>query len=340
MTATPQKRTRNGRPINVIKEVEPGQRVLMRLLVREVDRRETTTGKPYLDLLLSDSTGEIVGKRWDATNKDEEQLNPNAIIAVKGRIDEFNNALQLNILDYKVLKGYEPIQFIARSPYDVRHMWQDLMKILGTIKHPGLKELNKRLLEDDEIQQRIKVWGAANRNHHCYAEGYLEHVYRIVKNVSMNARLYPEVDYDLVVTAAMWHDVGKLWCYSAPPLLERLRKEELIGHTVWGAIKIYECGKDILDEKTMDLLLHCIISHHGRPEWGAPVEPMIDEAKLIHAADYADAQIGRGEQLRRQHAGGEARLDREHYYVPRESISRGPDGNLVQFKTEEKDDEN
>lgn len=345
MLATAEQEVRRP-PIVQIKDLVVGEEVLLRALVRSVARGTTRDRRPYLTLTLSDATGEVTARLWDAKPSDEEALQNGAIVGVKARVEEWNSTPTLKILMYKVLEDHDPMNFISRTPYNAEQMWQEIERIADSIEHPGLRKLLRLFLDDPEVRRRYKIWAAASKWHHAYAEGFLEHVYRMVRGAERDVQLYPGVDRDLLLTAVLLHDIGKLWGYTAPPAAEYTTKEELLGHIVYGCLRIFwaaytgkaelpeKLAVEGLDEEMLDLLLHCVVSHHGKEEWGSPKPPLTDEAKILHYLDLKDSRIGHAEYLRRQRQDQPGKLDQETYFDGRER-KEPPEGYLVELANRE-----
>lgn len=286
-------------------------------------------------MTLSDATGQITARLFNRSPKDLETLTTGTIIGIDGVVQEFGGTMSIKIDRYKVLADYKPEDFMMRTPYDALDMWQRILEMLKRIKHPGLKALVKAILEDEEIMRRIRIWGAAKKRHHSYAQGWVEHTYRVMADCEHSVRLYPHVDYDLMIVAAFVHDLGKLYGYTEPPAIEYAEEEELVGHIVIGCLMVHDAAKRVgLDESLTRQLLHCIVSHHGRPEWGSPKPPLTPEAKILHEADRKDSQLGHDEMIRRQNPGRTGKLSSE-VYVPEPREIHRPDPEQVLIRTHE-----
>lgn len=265
-------------------------------LVKACDKKVTAKGLPYLDMMLADSTGEIVAKFWDY----KEQLHPvfevNTLVKVRGTISPYNGVDQLRVEKIRTVVDSDNVKiedFVASSDYSGEMMLDELMGIADNFKDEELKSLVKTIL--NEYHEKLLYWPAAFRLHHAMRGGLLYHSLSIVRLAQSVAKLYPCVNEDLLLAGAMIHDIGKIQEFdvNATGLASGYTIEgNLIGHLAKGAVIIDETAKklNISAEKSM-LLQHMILSHHGEPEFGAAVRPMFIEAELLSELDTLDSKV-------------------------------------------------
>ncbi len=256
----------------------------------------TKNGKEYMSLTLQDKTGTIDCKIWEINSMGIDDFDALDFVDVTGDVTVFNNALQLNI--HRIRKAsegeYVESDYFPVSPYDIEKMWNALMTYVNSIKNPYLLKLLKRFFaEDSEFSERFKKHSAAKSVHHGFIGGLLQHSVSVASMCNYFAKAYPILDRDLLMTAALLHDMGKLWEISDFPENDYTDYGQLVGHIVIGSEKIGKVAKTIPNFPPVLLveLQHCILSHHGELEYGSPKKPSLIEAMALHLADDADAKI-------------------------------------------------
>ena len=255
----------------------------------------TKAGKTYYNLMLQDRTGVIDGKVWDLSNGIDhfEELD---YIAIDGQVTSFNNQLQLNIRRIrKAREGeYDVSEYMPVSPYKLEEMEDALMGIISRVENPHLHALlSSFFLEDESFLTNFCKHSAAKSVHHSFIGGLLHHSLFVARTCEFLANQYPMLNKDLLVTAAILHDVGKLKEISDFPENDYTDAGQLLGHIVIGAMWVNERIEKIpgFPEKLKDELLHCILAHHGELEFGSPKKPAIIEALALSFADNLDAKM-------------------------------------------------
>ena len=153
--------------------------------------------------------------------------------------------------------------------------------------------LNKYFVEDKEFIETFKGHSAAKSVHHGFTGGLLEHTLSVATNCDYFSNQYPFLDRDLLITAAIFHDIGKVRELSDFPRNDYTDEGQLIGHIVIGAQILYERTARIPDfpATLKNELIHCILAHHGELEYGSPKKPALAEAVALNLADNADARM-------------------------------------------------
>ncbi len=256
----------------------------------------TKNGKPYDNVILQDKTGTIDGKIWDPNSMGISEFDALDYIDIRGEVTSFNGALQLNIKGVRVAEEgeYIPADYLPCSTKDIEVMYQELVGIINTVKNVHLNSLLKAFFVDDaEFIKEFKKHSAAKTIHHSFMGGLLEHTLSVAKLCEFYAKVYPVLNHDLVVTAAILHDIGKVNELSSFPQNDYTDQGQLLGHIVMG----YEMvGKKIekidgFPEKLAREVKHCILAHHGELEYGSPKKPALAEAFAINLADNTDAKL-------------------------------------------------
>lgn len=252
-------------------------------------------GKNYASLILQDKTGTIDAKIWDFSNEIE-QYEAMDFVHIDARVTSYQDALQLNIS--KIYKGregeYYPEDYFPVTGKDVEVMYREIKDFVASIKDTNLKSLAEDFfVNNDEFIKSFKKHSAAKAVHHSFMGGLLEHTLSVVKMCDFFARSYPMINRDILITAALFHDIGKLQELSAFPENDYTNEGQLLGHIYIGATSLsnHIKKKDKFPVKLANELIHCILAHHGELEYGSPKKPATIEALALHFADNTDAKL-------------------------------------------------
>lgn len=257
---------------------------------------ETRNGKPYDNLILQDKTGTLDGKVWDPNSGGIADYAENDFIEVFGDVITYNNNLQLNIRQIrKAAEGeYVPADFMPTTEKSTDGMYQELLGYIRKIENPYLRQtVEFYFVKNDAFAKKFRAHSAAKSVHHGFSSGLLEHTLSVVKFCEYMAGAYPILNKDLLITAAICHDIGKIKELSAFPENDYTDDGQLLGHIVIGVEMISDAVRNIPDfpEKLASELKHCIIAHHGELEYGSPKKPALAEALALNFADCADAKL-------------------------------------------------
>ncbi len=254
----------------------------------------TRNGSKYIRLRLEDKTGALTAVKWNATDEDIKSFGERDIIQVRGTANFYQDELQLTI-DFcrKYEHQIDPADFIRSSERAPQEMLSDLKGILDTVKRSDLSRLLAAFFDDDGFARKFSQAPAAKSVHHAWVGGLLEHTLNVVRTCAALAELYPQVDRDLIITAAAIHDIGKIEEYTVSLGFDLSESGHLVGHIVLGAMMVKEAADRIegFDRLTSLALQHAILAHHGTHEWGSPKRPKSIEAFALHLADDLDAKV-------------------------------------------------
>lgn len=278
-----------------IKELHEGDVVTETYLCKKKETFKTKAGKSYYSLILQDKTGTLDAKVWELSNGID-HFESMDYIHIEGQVTSFQNALQLNIKRVrKSQEGeYNEADFFPVSGKNVEEMYQELLKYINNIKEPHLHQLvSSFFVEDKEFITRFKKHSAAKSVHHGFIGGLLEHTLGVVKFCNYMADNYPVINRDLLISAALFHDIGKMDELSTFPENDYTDEGQLLGHIFIGAEKVGLKIREIpgFPMKLANELRHCILAHHGELEYGSPKKPALIEAMALNIADNADAKI-------------------------------------------------
>ena len=252
-------------------------------------------GEHYLALVLADRTGQIECRMWDNALAAAPGFEQGDIVKVKGQVCRYQERLQINIeLIRSALDGeYDLGDFLPKTAKDIDAMWAELTGCVDSFANLHLKALLQSFLDDPGIAPALHEAPAARKMHHAWIGGLLEHIVSLIGLCEATARHYPEIDRDLLLSGAILHDIGKLRELRWATGFEYTPEGTLIGHITIGIGMIETKIAAIPDfpPALRTLLLHMILSHHGKYEFGSPKLPMIPEAMLFSYLDDLDAKM-------------------------------------------------
>ncbi len=255
--------------------------------------------KQYLDLLLSDNTGEITAKKWDVADTELPSLNEieaGEVVKVKAQVTEWNGLKQLKVLRIRKVVDQDNVEmgdFIRTAPEKPEDMLAFLEEAVAVMRDPDLKALCAKILGDN--REKLLYYPAAVKNHHAEMGGLLYHMKRMTAMGERYCEVYTNLNRDLVITGVIIHDIEKLNEIDAVEtgIASGYSFEgQLLGHLVQGVKTIDRLaeGLDINREKAI-MLEHMILSHHYEPEYGSPKKPLFPEAEILHYLDIVDARM-------------------------------------------------
>ena len=255
----------------------------------------TKAGKPYDIVILQDKTGTIDSKIWEPGSIGIDEFDAMDYVAITGDVSSYQGNLQLSIKRARKvdLGEYDPKDYLPVSDYDIDGMFVELMGYINSIKNPYLNKLLHAFFDNAVFEKKFKFHSAAKSVHHGFVGGLLQHTLSVTRNCDFFAKNYPILNRDLLLTAAMFHDIGKLAELSTFPENDYTDAGQLLGHIVigceWvhGEIKKIEGFPVVLANE----LKHCILAHHGELEFGSPKKPALVEALCLSFADNLDAKM-------------------------------------------------
>lgn len=256
----------------------------------------TKAGKEYGNVSLQDKTGTIDAKIWDLSSPGVGNFETMDYVYIEADVNVFQGTNQLNVKRVrKADEGeYIPADYLPVSHKDIGLMYEELLGFIQTIKDDKLRKLTASFfLEDKEFAKTFQFHSAAKSVHHGFVGGLLEHTLSIVKLCDYYASYYPLINRDLLLAAAMFHDIGKTKELSTFPENDYTDDGQLLGHIMIGTEMVSDRIKTIPDfpAKLASELKHCILAHHGELEYGSPKKPALLEALALNFADNTDAKL-------------------------------------------------
>lgn len=217
-------------------------------------------------------------------------------VDVVGEVIVFNGGKQLNIKRARKAKEgeYDEGEYLPVSEKNIDTMYEEMLGFISSIENNHLKQLlSSFFIEDKDFAASFKKNSAAKSVHHSFIGGLLEHTLSVTKLCNEYTKLYPILNRDLLITAAIFHDIGKTKEISKFPTNDYTDEGQLLGHIVIGYQMVDDAIKklDGFPEKLGNELKHCILAHHGELEYGSPKKPAIIEAVALNFADNTDAKL-------------------------------------------------
>lgn len=279
-----------------INEFNESDNIVGTYLCKQKTYAQTKTGKEYINLVMADKTGSLNCKIWDPNSMGIGDFDVNDYVELHGKVSVFNGALQMSIdRTRKAAEGtYNPADYLPVSERSVDEMYKELTGFVKSVQAPYYRMLLENLfLNDEGFISSFKEHSAAKSVHHGFVGGLLQHTVAVAGLCDIYASRYPMLNRDLLITAALCHDIGKVRELSDFPTNDYTDEGNLLGHIVMGV--------EIIDEKIADIngfpvkrateLKHCILAHHGEFEYGSPKKPALIEAVALNFADNTDAKL-------------------------------------------------
>ena len=276
-----------------IKEFEDGERIIGQLLVVGVNKGVTEKGMNYLNVTFQDKSGTIEAKKWEASDEDILVLVPGTVVSVDGRINLYKGVNQMKIQEVRKIDDISEIDlsnFQRVSPLPLKEMKERLDKYLNSFKDKDVEKITKAVIS--HFYDKYVTYPAAVKIHHEFGSGIIHHSLAMADLAEDVAKRYPQVDRDLLVAGALMHDIGKTIEYENPLMPAQTVEGKLCGHIaiMYAEFKKIVDNLDIKSEVPV-LLEHMILAHHGKLEWGSPVQPATREAWLLSQIDLIDSHM-------------------------------------------------
>ena len=279
-----------------IKDLADGSKIQGVYFCKHKVSTETKNGKPYDSLILQDKTGTLDTKVWDPNSMGIGEYEAGDYIDVIGDVITFNGAKQAKLTRIrKCQEGeYDPADYLPMTSKNVEEMYGQVKNYIASVENVYLKKLLQSIFVEDEAFVKVfKNSSAAKTVHHGFIGGLLEHTLSVTNLCNYYCTAYSVLKKDLLIAAALCHDIGKVKELSGFPENDYTDEGQLLGHIVMGVEMVSEKIKAIPDfpAKLAGELKHCIVAHHGELEYGSPKKPAIVEAVALNFADNTDAKM-------------------------------------------------
>jgi len=278
-----------------VSELGSDQSIVTYFLVCGKEICSSPKGRKWLQLELGDKTGVILGKMWDGYEGAAATVAPDDVVKIQARSKTYNGKLELSLERIRRAEPeeYDLADLIPHTEKSIGELKKKLAEYVAEVRNPWISSLLEGVLDDPRVAGRFERAPAAKSMHHAYIGGLLEHVVSLCGLCRRMAEHYPDLDGDLLVAAAVLHDVGKLEEMSYERAVQYTPEGELLGHILLG-YDLVSRKIDAIDgfpSELKTLVLHLIASHHGQYEFGSPKLPMFREALVFHYLDELDSRV-------------------------------------------------
>ncbi len=279
-----------------VSELGADQSIVTYFLVCGKEMCSSAKGRKWLQLELGDKTGVIFGKMWDGFENAAASVAPDDVVKIQARSKTYNGKLELTV---EKIRRAEPEEYdlddlVPHTEKSIAELKKKLGAYVAAVRNPWIARLLEAVLDDPRVAGRFERAPAAKMMHHAYVGGLLEHVVSLCGLCRLMGEHYPELDGDILIAAAVLHDIGKLDEMAYERAVQYTPEGELLGHILIG----YELVSRKMDgiegfpTELRTLVLHLIASHHGQYEFGSPKLPMTREAVVFHYLDELDSRVG------------------------------------------------
>ncbi|MDO4622971.1 MAG: HD domain-containing protein [Eubacteriales bacterium] len=278
-----------------IQDLNEGMKITGIYLVKSRTAATTKNGKAYDNVILMDKTGTVDCKIWDPDSPGIDEFDALDYVEIVGDVSRYNNALQVSLKRVRLAREgeYDPANYVPTSDKNTDEMFKVLKDFIDKVENPYLNQLLKSFFEDPSFVSRFKNASAAKTIHHAFVGGLLQHTVYVTNLCYYFSRYYSVLNKDLLLTAAICHDIGKVKEISPFPQNDYTDDGQLLGHIMIGAEMIHDAAAKIpgFPARLESDLKHCILAHHGEYEYGSPKKPALAEALALNLADNADARL-------------------------------------------------
>ena len=272
-----------------VADLSEGTLVDAMFAVQRKQRRHTRNGDPFLSMELADRTGRVPGVVWNDVNLLGSRFDQGDTVRVLGRVESYGGRLQIAVRDLEKIEAGDPLDLVPGARRDAETLDGFVEFLAGEVAHPGLRGLLDRFLADARFRERLRSAPAAE-THHDYAGGLLEHTVAVATLCREAAQLHPRLNSDILLTAALLHDVGRTETFRPGVTIAVSEQGRLLGHVLAGVRMIDAAAREAgLDDDVLLPLLNAVAGHHG-PIEGRRLET--PEAVALHHANTLDARVG------------------------------------------------
>ena len=266
--------------------------IQMTLLVKSATRGISSSGSPYLSITFQDKSGTIEARKWQIDESDEQLVTPGQVLTVEGVISTYKGHPQIRVDDLSPvdLKNINYEKLIPSAPIPIDEIKKEIYAYISKINDNEIKTLVEAVI--NKFEKDYFTFPAACSVHHAFLGGLAYHSLCICNDAYKLAENYSLLNPDYLIAGSLLHDIGKVLELSGYIATNYTLAGNLLGHLDLGSIVLYSEGKKLnMDEEKLLTLSHIIVSHHGKPEFGAIKTPITPEAYVIHSLDDVDAKL-------------------------------------------------
>lgn len=278
-----------------ISELKAGENVNGLYMLKSAEIKISSNKKTYIDMTLSDNTGDIPAKWWDAGEEQFASLVPNRLFYVNARVDVWRDTMQLNVAEMRIADDEDQkriSEFVKSAPLPPEKMLEEVYAYTAKIRSSEIRNIVMAIL--DKKEDRLLYWPAAKSLHHSIRGGLLYHMVRMLRTAEAISNVYEGINTDLLFAGGIIHDMSKIGELEANEIgmADYTKEGKLLGHIIMGVEEIDRAARETGASEEVTLLLkHMVVSHHYEPEFGSPKKPAFLEAELLHHIDMIDARV-------------------------------------------------
>ncbi len=282
--------------IKSINALEPGNKIDGFFLIKSIEVKTASNNKSYMDITLSDKTGDINAKLWDMGPYQEATYEMGSIVKVRALVSSWKNTMQLKIERIREAAPEDGVsidQFVAAAPYEPDHMYEVINGYVDRIVSEDIRGIVKCIVE--RKRERLMYYPAAKSNHHAIRAGLLYHMMTMLSAAEKLMEIYTFLNSDLLYAGVVLHDICKVDEMDSNEIgmvSEYTVEGKLLGHIIQGIKEVESAAAELgVPRETSMILEHMILSHHFEAEYGSPKKPLIPEAEMLHYLDIMDARM-------------------------------------------------
>ncbi len=275
-----------------VNELAAGAKVDALFALRTKEIRATRAAEAYLSLEIADRTGQIPAVFF-RPSPDASAIPVGTVVRVRGTVTSFRGAKRVSIDSMSAASSWNAEDMLASGPRSTEELVAELKGLVRSVSDPDMRRVLGAVFGDKPFFERFTTCPGAQSHHHAYLGGLMEHTVAVAALCASLGEQYPRVDRDLLVAAALLHDIGKVDELSFGVSIAYTDPGRLLGHVVLGLNRLHDAvtrGRLRVSSVRLAHLEHAIVSHHGELEWGSPKRPSTFEALLLHHADNLDAK--------------------------------------------------
>lgn len=274
----------------IVAHLAEQQAVEMVLAVVQLDLRRGRSGQPYLALELRDRSGTIPARVFRDASAVAARVRVGDAVRVRGRVERYRDRLQLDVQQLMPADGADPSALLPTAYRDLDELEGFLEHLAAEVHDAGFSALLGALLGDAELRAALRRAPCSRGGHHAYLGGLIEHTVAVAQLAWELCELHPRLDRDLLITAAIVHDLGKLREFTYAAAIELSEPGRLLGHVELGLQLLTEYRPAELADARWLALCHCVLTHHG-PEQTPTRSFQSYEAVALHRVNAVDAHL-------------------------------------------------
>ncbi|MGF3076612.1 3'-5' exoribonuclease YhaM family protein [Facklamia sp. P12955] len=281
--------------MSLLYEINEGDEFGIYVLIKAADVRTARNGKPFIAFRFQDRSGSMDGMYWSATEEEINKFQVGKVVFLRANRDTYQGSPQVKIKALRLAEEGEPNDptlYVERISMKIDDIKEQINDALFLIQEPNINRIVRKILSEHE--DAFYSYPAAKRNHHAMAGGLSYHTVSMLKIARALLAIYPQINSSLLIGGLILHDIGKTIELSGAISTEYTFKGKMLGHIVIMSEMIEQVCQQIgidPNKEAVVLLKHVVLAHHGKLEYGSPVQPRILEAEILHHIDNLDATV-------------------------------------------------